>query len=118
MSELSTYLDELSADYLALHTKKEDAFWEAKMGLGTDPALSQKKCSEAEIAVSKFIQDAGKLRKLRELEKEPDATADEKIALKGWRMFLEANMIEDPKAQELAANIIEMEGALLVKRGG
>jgi hypothetical protein len=118
MSELSAYLDSLSKEFLALHTKKEDAFWEAKMGLGSDPVLSQKKCSEAEIAVSKFIQDAGKLKKLRELEAEPNATADEKLALKGWKLFFDANVIEDPKAQSLAAKIIEMEGALLVKRGG
>ncbi len=118
MSELSAYLDSLSNEYLALHTKKEDAFWEAKMGLGTDAARSQQKCSDAEIAVSKFIQDAGKLKKLRELEKKFTATRDELIALDGWKMFFEANVIEDPKAQALAEEIIGMEGDLLVKRGG
>ncbi|MFI5265049.1 MAG: M3 family metallopeptidase, partial [Candidatus Kapaibacterium sp.] len=118
MSELSAYLDQLSSDYLALHTKKEDAFWEAKMGLGADPTESQKKCSDAEVAVSKFIQDAGKLKKLRDLEKQFSASRDELIALDGWKMFFEANVIEDPKAQALAEEIINMEGALLVKRGG
>ncbi len=117
MSELSTYLDQLSKDYLVLHTKKEDAFWEAKMGLGSDPALSQKKCSDAEVAVSKFIQNADYLKKLRAFSKD-GATPDELIALKGWEMFFEANVIEDPKAQALAEEIINMEGALLVKRGG
>ncbi|MDP4221214.1 MAG: M3 family metallopeptidase, partial [Bacteroidota bacterium] len=118
MSELAAYLDQLSRDYLALHTKKEDAFWEAKMGLGSDPAESQKKCSDAEIAVSKFIQDPGKLEKLRELEKQTTPTSDEMIALKGWKMFFDANVIEDPKAQALAQKIIELEGQLQVKRGG
>ncbi|MEP7233829.1 MAG: M3 family metallopeptidase [Ignavibacteriota bacterium] len=118
MSELSTYLDELTTNYLAVHTKKENAFWEAKMGLGADPTESQKKCSDAEVAVSKFIQDAGKLKKLRELEKQFSASTDELIALDGWKMFFEANVIEDPKAQTLAEEIINMEGALLVARGG
>ena len=117
MSELSAYLDQLSKDYLALHTKKEDAFWEAKMGLGSDPTESQKKCSDAEVAVSKFIQNADYLKKLRAFSKD-GATPDELIALKGWEMFFEANVIEDPKAQALAEEIINMEGALLVGRGG
>lgn len=133
MSELSAYLDSLSKDYLALHTQKENYFWEAKMGLGADPAASQHKCSDAEIAVSKFIQDAGKLKKLREFEAAIPHPAlsqvtkekmgegeelDEMIALKGWKMFFEANVIEDPKAQTLAEEIINAEGDLLVKRGG
>lgn len=117
MSELSAYLNTLSEEYLKLHTKKEDAFWEAKMGLGSDPAVSQKKCSDAEVAVSKFIQNADYLKKLRSLSQD-GATPDELIARKGWEMFFEANVIEDPKAQALAEEIIGMEGALLVKRGG
>jgi oligoendopeptidase F len=118
MSELSTYLDTLSKEYLNLHTKKEDLFWEAKMGLGEDPAESQRKQSEAEIAVSKFIQDAGKLKKLRELQMQATPSPDELIALNGWKMFFEANVIEDPKAQQLAQEIISLEGQLQVKRGG
>ncbi len=118
MSELSIYLDTLSKEYLALHTKKEDAFWEAKMGLGKNPAESQQKCSDAEIAVSKFIQNADYLKKLREIEKQSSPTPDEMIALNGWKMFFDANVIEDPKAQALAAEIIGLEGDLLVKRGG
>ena len=118
MSELSEYLNNLSKDYLALHTAKEDAFWEARMGLGIDPAISQQKCSDAEIVVSKFIQNADLLKKLRELEKESTPTPDEAITLKGWIMFFDANVIEDPKAKALAEEIIKMEGELLVKRGG
>jgi oligoendopeptidase F len=118
MSELSTYLDTLSKEYLALHTKKEDLFWEAKMGLGADHADSQRRESEAEVAVSKFIQNPKYLNKLREFENAGSATPDELIALKGWLLFFGANVIEDPKAQELAHEIIGLEGALQIKRGG
>src|SRR6516225_5810463 len=96
MSELSTYLDTLSKEYLALHTKKEDLFWEAKMGLGADHADSQRRESEAEVAVSKFIQNPKYLNKLREFENAGSATPDELIALKGWLLFFGANVIEDP----------------------
>ncbi|MEI8133452.1 MAG: M3 family metallopeptidase [bacterium] len=118
MTEISLYLHELSTNFLAVHTHKEDAFWEAKMGLGADPAISQQKCSDAEIAVSKFIQDNGKLKRLRELQSNNTASADERIALNGWTKFFEANVIESADAQELAQRIIQMEGDLLVKRGG
>jgi Zn-dependent oligopeptidase len=116
MPNAQNLLDQLTSEFLTVHTLKEDLFWETKMGLGQDPKESQKKLSQAEIAAQNFIQDAGKLRLLKEVE--PTAsTDDERKAVHGWMQMFRANAIEDPKAQALAAEIIELEGKLQAARG-
>lgn len=118
MSPLANYLDQLSSQYLTLHTRKENAFWDSKMGLSSDAALSQQQTSEAEIAINAFAQDAERLKQLRELASAATPTTDEAVALDGWEKYFEANTIEDKQARELSAEIVELEGKLLVARGG
>ena len=117
MSSLSNYIDGLNSEFLTLFTKKEESFWESKMGLSSDPSRSQQQTSEAEIAVNQFMQDASKLTGLRELAAAVKPTADESVAVGGWEKFFEANAIEDDTAQKLSAEIVGLEGDLLVKRG-
>src|SRR4051812_23926104 len=96
MAEVSQILDQLTDEFLTVHTRKEDLFWETKMGLGQDPKASQNKLSQAEIAAQQFIHDATKLKTLREIE--PKATSKDDIhAVKGWINMFSANAIEDPK---------------------
>jgi Zn-dependent oligopeptidase len=110
-------LDQLTNDFLKVHTQKEDLFWETKMGLGQDPRESQKKLSQAEIAAQNFIQDAQKLKLIKEVEPAVKSD-DERKALDGWKNMFRANAIEDPKAQALSSEIIELEGKLQSARGG
>lgn len=116
MADAQSLLDQLTTEFLHVHTQKEDLFWETKMGLGQDPSESQNKLSQAEIAAQNFITDARKLKLVKETE--PLAsTDDERKALHGWKQMFSANAIEDPKAQALATEIIELEGKLQAARG-
>lgn len=117
MSALSQYIDSLNSEFVKLHTAKEDSFWESKMGLTSDPAASQAATATAEIAVNAFAQDASKLVKLRELMNAASMTDAEQIAAKGWERFFVANVIESEAARALSAEIVELEGKLLVERG-
>ncbi len=117
MAELQQELQQLANEFLRVHTKKEDLFWETKMGLSKDANASQKKLSAAEIEAQEFMQNPDMLKHLRELGAEIKSLGkDEEIALKGWINFFRANAIEDKKAQELSAEIIGLEGALQAAR--
>ncbi len=119
MAELQQELQQLTNDFLRLHTKKEDLFWETKMGLSKDPNVSQKNLSAAEIEVSEFMQNPEMLKHLKELGAQIKIKGkDEQIALDGWINFFRANAIEDKAAQKLAAEIIGLEGALQAARNG
>jgi Zn-dependent oligopeptidase len=118
MNDLSVELERLSDEFLDVHTRKEDLFWNTKMGLSNDPVESQKHLSAAEIEVQNFMQNADTLRELRELESTSKPAADEETALKGWINFFQANAIEDQAARTLSAEIIGLEGALQAARNG
>lgn len=111
MSNLNTTLDALTARFNELHTPKEDLFWAAKMGLTDDPAATQRRHAEAEIAMNRFLQDPQRLGELRSLV--PDATtAQERALLDGWIALFAANTIERPEARKLSEEIVEREGEL------
>lgn len=118
MSEIGTTLTELKDQYLALHTRKEDLFWIAKMGLAADAAASQRELGEAEIALNRFLQDTDRLASLRKLESSGQGTPEEKQILAGWIAMFAAHGVADPEARKLSARIVEAEQELQVKRGG
>ena len=116
MTTLTRTLGDLTEQYLALHSRKEDLFWETKMGLAPDPDKARKDFADAEIALQRFLHDASRLSALRALEHGPGSDA-EKATLRGWIAFLSAHTIEDPKARALSEEIVEDEQALEQARG-
>ncbi len=114
MHTTSPVLD-LEQEFLRLHTTKEDLFWQAKMGLGSDADKAQKALAEAEIAMNAFLQDPVRLERLRDLEKDAE-TDEERHVIGGWIRMLAAHVIEDPKGRALAAEIVELEQALQARR--
>jgi Zn-dependent oligopeptidase len=115
--ELQVELQKLTNEFLRLHTKKEDLFWETKMGLSKDSKASQKNLSAAEIEASEFMQNPEMLKHLKALGAQMKSISkDEQIALDGWINFFRANAIEDKAAQKLSAEIIGLEGALQAAR--
>lgn len=119
-SQLASFIDQLNHDFLTLHKKKEDLFWETKMGLGADAAESQTKFSKAEIEAQQFNQNAETLRQLKQIAGASNGSTsdDDRQALNGWINFFTANAIDDEHAKILATEIIEMEGELAMARGG
>src|SRR5215831_689875 len=84
MSSLAVFLKDLSDEYLALHTRKEDLFWEARMGLAADIDAAQERLSHAEIALNRFLQAPERLKQLRDRERANTGSERDRIILAGW----------------------------------
>src|SRR5690606_33066970 len=106
----SAFLDDLNHSYGRLHTAKEDVFWTVHMGLSDDVEGAQAALTEAERAMSAFITDPDRLRRVREVRDEaracvagdPSAPSDEEmLALEGWVATFEANVMESAEARRV-----------------
>lgn len=115
--DVAATLSALKDDYLALHTRKEDLFWAANMGLSDDLQRTRRQLAEAEIALNHFVQDPARLARLRELDREPDLEPRLRVVLRGWIAMLAAHVIEDPAARRLSDEIVELEAELARARG-
>ena len=115
---IAALLTDLRAEYLSAHTRKEDLFWETKMGLSTNVEAAQHAMSDAEVALNTLLQDPARLKKLREVEARGEGTAEEKKILEGWIRLFQANTIEDENARALSRDIVQAENALAIARGG
>lgn len=107
------YFNQLNADYLQVHRRKEDLFWSTYMGTSDDQAGF----TAAEQAYKGFCANPARLPELREmlaLAQEEDL----KRGLKGWLAFFECNVIEDPAAAVLMDELVAAEAALFARRKG
>lgn len=107
------YFNQLNADYLQVHRRKEDLFWSTYMGTSDDQAGF----TAAEQAYKGFCANPARLPELREmlaLAQEEDL----KRGLKGWLAFFECNVIEDPQAAALMDELVAAEAALFARRKG
>lgn len=108
----SALLQRLNQEYLAVHTAKEDAFWEEKMGLrSARPGAFE----SHEIAYQAFVTDPSPLAELRAVEP-ADLQGSEAEAWRGWIRFFEAHTMENPEARHLHAALVEREGRLAEAR--
>jgi len=118
MEQVREFFNRLNQDYLKVHKKKEDLYWDIYMAISDDEAAF----SQAEQAYKAFVSDPVKLAEVRAqlaaLESAPGG--DEKNALqhglRGWLDLFESNIISNDKAAGLQAELIEMEAALFGKR--
>lgn len=116
-NDVSTFVDELNHEYEERHTRKEDAFWSAYMGLTQDADAAQKRLESAEIDLQRWLRDDTRRREVHEtLEavENGDRTVseDDLVALRGWARTLDAHSIPSEDGQSLAESIIEEEGKL------
>jgi hypothetical protein len=125
---IATSIDRINREYARLHTAKEDAFWNAYMGLDADAGRARAALSEAEVALHQFLSDPARLASVREWTRAAEALLDlsdtrahpseeDFVALSGWMATLEAHVIENPQARLLAEELIEQEGRLALARG-
>lgn len=117
MTTLATFLKDLREEYLALHVRKEDLFWNAKMGLAADAARAQEALAQAEIAANRFLQSPERLKQLRDLDASNQGSDTDRRVLRGWIAMLAAHVIEDPEGRKLSEAIVEREQALEHARG-
>ena len=107
------YLNQLNADYLRVHRRKEDLFWSTYMGTSDDQAGF----TAAEQAYKAFCADPARLPALREVLAQAEG-ADLKRGLAGWAAFFECNVIEDPAAAALMDELVAAEADLFARRKG
>ncbi|MGG5824951.1 M3 family metallopeptidase [Aeromonas salmonicida] len=105
------YLNQLNADYLQVHRRKEDLFWSTYMGTSDDQAGF----TAAEQAYKAFCANPARLPELREMLARAEE-ADLKRGLGGWIAFFECNVIEDPAAAALMDELVAVEAALFARR--
>lgn len=107
------YFNQLNADYLQVHRRKEDLFWSTYMGTSDDQAGF----TAAEQAYKAFCANPARLPELREMLAQADED-DLKRGLQGWIVFFECNVIEDPAAAALMDELVAAEAALFARRKG
>lgn len=107
------YFNQLNADYLQVHRRKEDLFWSTYMGTSDDQAGF----TAAEQAYKAFCANPACLPELREMLVQADED-DLKRGLQGWIAFFECNVIEDPAAAALMDELVAAEAELFARRKG
>lgn len=107
------YFNQLNADYLQVHRRKEDLFWSTYMGTSDDQAGF----TAAEQAYKAFCANPARLPALREMLVQADED-DLKRGLQGWIAFFECNVIEDPAAAALMDELVAAEAELFARRKG
>lgn len=118
MSHLTALLADVRATYLELHTRKEEAFWTAKMGLSDDPARASQALADAEVALNRMLQDPARLETLTSAAKASGGTEAQRTELAGWIRMLRCHTLEDAGARALSEEIVQAEAALGSARGG
>jgi hypothetical protein len=109
-------LDELDAHYASLHTRKEDAFWAAKMGLVADSRAAHAELEARELELQRFLQDPARLAQARELAGKA-RTPSERERAEGWVATFESHVIDSEAARQLAEEITAAESRLEHARG-
>lgn len=107
------YFNQLNADYLQVHRRKEDLFWSTYMGISDDQAGF----TAAEQAYKAFCANPARLPELREMLVQADED-DLKGGLQGWIAFFECNVIEDTAAAALMDELVAAEAELFARRKG
>ncbi|MEM6731087.1 MAG: M3 family metallopeptidase [Myxococcota bacterium] len=120
-TDVSRFVDELNHRYEALHTRKEDAFWAAYMGLTSNPDSARKRLEDAEIELQRWLRDTERLERVESLLEEVEASGnecseDDLVALRGWSRTLRAHAIPSDEGQRLAEEIVSEEGKLARSR--
>lgn len=110
------YFNQLNDDYLALHRRKEDLFWQTYMGTSDD----HEGFAAAEAKLSAFISDPSHIKATRcnldVLLQLTDEDDDLVQGLKGWLAFFDANAIESAEGRDKMAALIRSESVLFTKR--
>lgn len=111
ISNARNYLNQLNADYLQVHRRKEDLFWSTYMGTSDDQAGF----TAAEQAYKAFCADPARLPILREMLAQAEG-AELRRGLEGWIAFFACNVIEDPAAAALMDELVAAEAELFARR--
>jgi oligoendopeptidase F len=103
---MNTTLENLTKQYLELHSKSQDTFWTAKMGLTGDLDHAEAELAAAELKYQEFYEDASWLRTLAGLESQV-TDPNELRTLKSWQRSFQASAIEDEAVRKYSAELLQ-----------
>jgi len=112
------YLAALNKEYLSIHQKKEEFFWQTYMGISDDHEGS----ANAQTVWTQYLSDPDKIRAIKcqldvaneivDLKERKDIV----VGLTGWLTMFQAHAIESEQAQCLKAQLIQFEAELFEKK--
>ncbi|WP_217531758.1 M3 family metallopeptidase [Vibrio metschnikovii] len=114
----SAYLNQLNQDYLAIHRRKEDYFWQTYMGISDDQAGATK----AQTEWTHFLSQGSRIEEIRQQIAAAENISDNEQreqtlqGLNGWLAMFQAHAIESLQAQQLKNELIEFEAELFSKK--
>lgn len=122
MSDTTKTAADFDREYLAVHVRKEDLYWQTYMGT----ADGSREFEEAEAAFKAYISDPAKLREataaLEALESRAASGQsgpeidEEKRNLVGWQRFFRAHTIENAEARRIQEELIVLEARMQKER--
>lgn len=114
ISMLTKTLDDFNREYVTLHVKKEDLFWDTYMGIEKNPEPLE----VAENALKAYVSDPIRFQEVREAldALQSQGQLNERQGLEGWLAFFEANGIESELGRKLQSELVQLESELFSKR--
>lgn len=110
---LQARLDDLAEEYLELHERKEQLFWETRMGLSGDHAAF----GRAEQELRAWFGDEPRLARLEALVARGAGDEGQRATLAGWVDMIRRNAVHGPEARAVERDLVDMEVELERKRG-
>ncbi|EOU2462815.1 M3 family metallopeptidase [Vibrio navarrensis] len=114
----TSYLNQLNHQYLTIHRRKEDFFWETYMGISDDHQGS----TQAQTQWTNFLAQADKIAEIKQQLQAAEQITDQqeksatKQGLQGWLNMFESHAIEADSAREQKAELIRFEAELFEKK--
>ncbi|HAN99464.1 MAG TPA: peptidase M3 [Planctomycetaceae bacterium] len=120
-TDVARFLQQLADDYLTRHVAKEDAFWQAYMGLADDPTAARERLAELEIEINRWLQDPERLARVRARLSSAEiagraADDPQRIAIEGWTATFEAHAIDSAAGREASERVVRLETELAEAR--
>lgn len=114
----TSYLNTLNHQYLTIHRKKEDLFWETYMGTSDDHDGSAK----AQTEWTSFLSNPEKIVEIEQQLINAQSITDAKektvtiAGLQGWLAMFKSHSIESTEARQLKEQLIQFEADLFEKK--
>lgn len=114
----TSYLNTLNHQYLSIHRKKEDLFWETYMGTSDDHDSSAK----AQTEWTSFLSNPDNIAEIEQQLVEAQSITDTKekaatiTGLQGWLAMFKSHSIESKEARQLKEQLIKFEADLFEKK--
>ncbi|KAJ4458927.1 putative oligoendopeptidase f [Paratrimastix pyriformis] len=116
MSTAEALINKLNAEYSRVHHDFEECFWAVKMGLHTADNSSEK-LNSTKIALNSFLSSKDNLNTVRQALAQENVPPHQRAVLEMMEKTFKCYLIENPEAEAIQKQLIELETELEAKRG-